>query len=181
ADQTYADAQKEFTHVVEDMYVVSRQLWSRYFPRQALPPDDAAGRRETITRVIGAVSLEHGRPEDLLPDARATVAEIKTFISKRDIRRLPDPDHCQVIEMPEFRRGNSLAYLDNAPPLDPNASSYYAISPPPSDWDAERVKSFLEEYNQHMLQVLTIHEAYPGHYVQLEYSNRAASLIRRFL
>ena len=39
----------------------------------------------------------------------------------------------------------------------------------------------LEEYNQHMLQVLTIHEAYPGHYVQLEYSNRSPSLIRRVL
>jgi uncharacterized protein (DUF885 family) len=43
------------------------------------------------------------------------------------------------------------------------------------------VKSFLEEYNRHMLQVLTIHEAYPGHYVQLEYSNRTRSLIRRVL
>lgn len=44
-----------------------------------------------------------------------------------------------------------------------------------------RVKSFLEEYNRHMLQVLSIHEAYPGHYVQLEYSNRSPSLIRRVL
>jgi uncharacterized protein (DUF885 family) len=55
------------------------------------------------------------------------------------------------------------------------------VSPPPSDWGPERVKSFLEEYNRHMLQVLTIHEAYPGHYVQLEYSNRVGSLIRRVL
>src|SRR5216117_3088635 len=83
--------------------------------------------------------------------------------------------------MPEFRRGNSLAYLDNAPPLDPDAASLYAISPPPLDWGAEKVKSFLEEYNRHMLQILTIHEAYPGHYVQLEYSNRSGSLIRRVL
>jgi uncharacterized protein (DUF885 family) len=86
-----------------------------------------------------------------------------------------------VIEMPEFRRGNSAAYLDNAPPLDPAASSYYAVSPPPSDWDAARVKSFMEEYNQHMLQILTLHEGYPGHYVQLEYANRTPSLIRRVL
>src|SRR5256712_4625561 len=83
--------------------------------------------------------------------------------------------------MPEFKRGNSLAYLESAPPLDPQATGFYAISPPPSDWDAQRVKSFLEEYNRHMLEVLTIHEAYPGHYVQLEYSNRTRSLIRRVL
>lgn len=179
ADQVYADAQSEFDRVTRDMYVVSRQLWSHYFPKKPLPPDDREGRRETITKVIDAVDQEHGRPEDLLADARATVERIKAFIRERDILRLPDPDRCQVIEMPEFRRGNSLAYLDNAPPLDPNASSYYAVSPPPSDWTPQQVKSFLEEYNSHMLQILTIHEAYPGHYVQLEYANRTPSLIRR--
>jgi uncharacterized protein (DUF885 family) len=181
ADQVVADAQAEYDHVVGDMYVVARQLWSRYFPKEALPPDDADGRRATITRVIAAVSQEHGRPEELLADARATVERIKTFIREHDILRLPDPDRCQVVEMPEFRRGNSLAYLDNAPPLDPQATSIYAVSPPPSDWDAARVKTFLEEYNHHMLQILTIHEGYPGHYVQLEYANRVPSLIRRVL
>jgi hypothetical protein len=179
ADQVLADARAEFAGVRNDMYVIARQLWPGYFPKTPLPPDDPAGRRETITKVIDAVDQEHGKPEDLISDARATVDKIKTFIRERNYLRLPDPDHCQVIEMPEFRRGNSLAYLDNAPPLDPNASSYYAVSPPPSDWTAQQVKSFLEEYNSHMLQILTIHEGYPGHYVQLEYANRTPSLIRR--
>ncbi|MGE3308714.1 MAG: DUF885 domain-containing protein [Limisphaerales bacterium] len=181
ADEVFADAQAEFDRVNRELYVVSRQLWSRYFPRESLPPGDDAGRRSTVSRVIQAVSAEHGRPEDLVDDARATVDRIKAFIRDRDILRLPEPDRCQVIEMPEFRRGNSLAYLESAPPLEPATASYYAVSPPPSFWGPERVKSFLEEYNQHMLQVLTIHEAYPGHYVQLEYSNRSPSLIRRVL
>src|SRR5262249_11059115 len=86
-----------------------------------------------------------------------------------------------VIEMPEFQRGNTVAFLNPAPPLDARASSYYAVSPPPRDWDARKVDSLLQEYNSRMLQVLTIHEAYPGHYVQLEYSNRHPSLIRRVL
>jgi uncharacterized protein (DUF885 family) len=181
ADQVLADAETEFARVRNEMYVISRQLWSRYFPRKPLPPDDPEGRRSTINQVVQAVSQEHGKPEDLLRDARATVDRIKAFIRERDILRLPEPDRCQVIEMPEFRRGNSLAYLDNAPPLDPNAASMYAVSPPPADWGPDRVRSFLEEYNQHMLQILTIHEGYPGHYVQLEYSNRTRSLIRRVL
>ena len=179
ASQTLADAQAEFDTVVHDMYVVSRQLWSQYFPKKPLPPDDATGRRRTITEVIAAVDQEHGKVEDLVTDARQAIEQIKKFIRERDYVRLPEPDHCQVIEMPEFRRGNSLAYLDNAPPLDPNASSYYAISPPPADWSAAQVKSFLDEYNKHMLQILTIHEGYPGHFVQLEYANRTPSLIRR--
>lgn len=176
-----ADAEAEAIRVRRDMYVIARQLWSKYYPKAPLPPDDPPGQRMTIMKVNDAVGQEHGRQEDLVQDARAAVELIKTFIREKDILRLPDPDRCQVIEMPEFKRGNSLAFLDNAPPLDPEAASLYAVSPPPSDWDAQRAKSFLEEYNRHMLHILTIHEAYPGHYVQLEYSNRTPSLIRRVL
>jgi uncharacterized protein (DUF885 family) len=181
ADELLADAKAEFERVQRELYVVSRQLWSRYFPRKVLPPDDAAGRRETIAAVTMAVAQEHGKPETLVLDARSTVRAIQEFIRTHDILRLPEPDRCQIIEMPEFRRGNSLAYLDSALPLDPNGASYYAVSPPMTVWGTARVKSFLEEYNRHMLKVLTIHEAYPGHYVQLEYSNRCPSLIRRVL
>lgn len=181
AERVLAEAEAEFTRVQRDMYVVARQLWHRYFPDKPLPPDDVAGRRSTIAQVTAAVSQEHGQPETLILDARNTVSAIQKFIREKDILRLPETDRCQVIEMPEFRRGNSLAYLDSALPLDPNGQSYYAVSPPPSVWGTDKVRSFLEEYNRHMLQILTIHEAYPGHYVQLEYSNREPSLIRRVL
>jgi len=181
AEQNLADAKAEFARVHAELYVVARQLWPQYFPKQNLPPDDAAGRREIITKVIGAVNQEHCDVTNLVADARATVEKIKAFIRERDYLRLPEPDNCAVIEMPEFRRGNSLAYLDSAPPLDPLAKSYYAVSPPPADWTPAQITSFLEEYNRHMLQVLTIHEAYPGHYVQFAYANRQPSLIRRVL
>jgi len=181
ADQVLADAEAEFERVERDMYVIGRQLWSRYFPRQALPPDDAVGRRATVQEVLTKVGEEHGRPQDLVRDVRAAVRHVKRFIRQHDILRLPDPDRCQIIEMPEFQRGNSTAYMNSPPPLDPKASGYYAVSPPPKDWDAQRVRSYLEEYNRQMLQILTIHEAYPGHYVQLEYANRNPSLIRRVL
>ena len=59
------------------------------------------------------------------------MARIKAFIKERDILRLPEPDQCKIIEMPEFQRGNAMAYLNPAPPLDAKASSYFAISPPP--------------------------------------------------
>jgi uncharacterized protein (DUF885 family) len=181
AERVLSEAEQEFARVQRDMYVVARQLWSRTFPQQPLPPDDEAGRRATIAQVTAKVSLEHGQPETLILDARSTVNDIRSFIREKEILTLPDPDRCQVIEMPEFRRGNSLAYLDPALPLDPNGQSYYAVSPPPAIWGADKVRSFLEEYNRYMLQILTIHEAYPGHYVQLEYSNRSPSLIRRVL
>ena len=181
AGENLADADAEFARVQGELYVVARQLWPRYFPGELMPPDDAAGRRATVARVVGAVGQDHGTADQLVANTKATVNGIKEFIRARDYLRLPEPDRCEVIEMPEFRRGNSLAYLEGAPPLDVRATSHYAVSPPPADWSAQEVRSFLEEYNEHMLRILTLHEAYPGHYVQLEYANRQPSLIRRVI
>jgi uncharacterized protein (DUF885 family) len=181
ADQVLTEAEAEFARVERELYVIARQLWSNIFPGKPLPPDDAEGRTATIRAVLAQLGRDHGKPEDLVADARATVAQIKTFIAANDLLRLPEPDRCRVIEMPEFQRGNSTAFLNPAPPLDRDAASYYAVAPPPREWDTRRVESYLQEYNRHMLQILTIHEAYPGHYVQLAYSNRHPSFLRRVL
>jgi len=181
ANEVLRDAEAEFARVHNDMHVIARQLWHRYFPQEPLPPSDVSGQRATTARVLAAAAKEHSRPEELVTDARGTVDRIQQFIREKNILRLPEPDRCRIIEMPEFQRGNSVAYLNGAPPLDPDAPSLYAISPPAKDWSAKQTQSLLEEYNRHMLQVLTIHEAYPGHYVQLEYSARVPSLIRRVL
>jgi uncharacterized protein (DUF885 family) len=181
AEEVLEEARAEATRVEREMAVIARQLWGTTFPGRPVPPDDAEGRRATIRQVLGEVAKDHGSPESLVSDARGTVAAIKAFIAGNDVLRLPEPDQCRVIEMPEFLRGNSVAYLNPSPPLDTRGSSEYAISPPPSDWTAERVASYLQEYNRSMLKILTIHEAYPGHYVQLEYSNRHPSLIRKIL
>ena len=181
ADEVLAEAESEAMRVEREMAVIARQLWGTTFPNEAVPPDDPPGRREMTRRVLEAVAKNHGTPDSLVKDARASVRDIKSFIADRHILTLPEPDQCQVIEMPEFMRGNSVAYLNPSPPLDAKAASEYAISPPPADWSPKRVASFLEEYNHAMLKILTIHEAYPGHYVQLAYSNRHPSLIRKVL
>ncbi len=181
AEEVLKDAEAEADRVEAEMYVIARQLWSQIFPQKTIPQDDILGKRHTIRTVLDAVSTEHGEPENLVKDATATAKKIKDFIRAKHILALPEPDRCRIVEMPEFQRGFSIAYLNPAPPLDAKASSYYAISPPPREWDARKVKSFMEEYNRHMLNLLTIHEAYPGHYVQLEYSNRNPSLIRKVL
>lgn len=181
ADAVVKLAEAEADRVEREMWYVAKQLWSRLFPGKAVPPDDADGRRAAIKAVLDELGKEHGKPEDLVADARKTVDKIKAFIRDKKILRLPDPDTCKVVEMPEFQRGFSLAYLNPAPPLDPKADSLYAVAPPPADWSPERVETLLREYNSAMLQVLTIHEAYPGHYVQLAYSNRHPSPVRKVL
>jgi len=181
AQEVIATADAEADRVEREMYYVAKQLWSSVIPSRTLPPDDAAGRRETIRTILNELSKDHGTSATLLNDAKSTVEKIKTFITNKNILTLPDPDQCAIIEMPEFQRGFSAAYLNQAPPLDAKAKSLYAIAPPPSDWPTDRQEAFFQEYNKSMLQVLTIHEAYPGHYVQLDYSNRVDSLVRKVL
>jgi uncharacterized protein (DUF885 family) len=181
ADEVLAIATAEADRVRGEMYVIARQLWAKFFARKALPPDDPEGRRTCIRQVMAQLGKEHGDVDSMVDDAKDIAKEIKAFIRSRKILRLPTPDRCEIVEMPEFQRGNSTAYLNPAPPLDPKARSFYAVSPPPKDWDSRRVRTYLEEYNSAMMKILTIHEAYPGHYVQLEYSNRNPSLIRRVL
>jgi uncharacterized protein (DUF885 family) len=181
AQEVIATAEAEADRVEREMYYVAKQLWSSVIVSRPLPPDDAAGRRETIRTILNELGKDHGTSATLLDDAKNTVEKIKTFIMEKKILTLPSPDQCSIIEMPEFQRGFSAAYLNQAPPLDAKAKSLYAISPPPSDWPVDRQEAFFQEYNRSMLQVLTIHEAYPGHYVQLDYSNRVDSLVRKVL
>jgi uncharacterized protein (DUF885 family) len=181
AAEVLAEAEREAARVEAEMAVIARQYWAIVFPGKPMPIDDPQGRRELIKRVLDAIGSDHGTPETLVADVRGTVADIKAFITANRILKLNEPDRCRIVEMPEFQRGNSVAYLNPAPPLDVDGSSEYAVSPPPSDWTPHQVESYLREYNRALLKILTIHEGYPGHYVQLEHSNRCPSFIRRVL
>ena len=143
ADRLVADARAAIARIQGGMAVIARQLWSSVCPERALPSDDPAGTRALITTVLEHIGRDHGTATSLSSDAQATLAGIKAFIVAHRIVQLPEPDHLQVVTMPEFQRGNTVADLSAAPPLDAEATSIYAISPPPQGWDAERVEGFL--------------------------------------
>ena len=72
AAEVLREAEAEADRVEGEMYVIARQLWGKLFPKEALPADDVEGKRLTIRAVLGRVNQDHGRPEDLVKDARAT-------------------------------------------------------------------------------------------------------------
>jgi uncharacterized protein (DUF885 family) len=180
AFEIFQRAQWEFRRVREEMHQVAKGLWPTCFPGQPLPegPDALS---KTVSAVLDRVSREHSTRQSIVADARKTVDDLKAFIRAKDLLALPDPDNLNVIVMPEFQAGVSTAYLDPAPPLEPGGKSFYAIEPLPTSWSEAEVESRLREYNSQMLKILSIHEGVPGHYVQLEYSNRYPSRIRRVL
>ena len=95
---------------------------------------------------------------------------------------LPTRGNLQVIETPVFMRGvYAVGGFNPAPPLEPHLGAFYWVTPVPPGWPPDRVESKLREYNDYGLQELTIHEAMPGHYVQLEYANDIQPDTRRLL
>jgi uncharacterized protein (DUF885 family) len=82
-------------------------------------------------------------------------------------------DPCEILVMPEFARGVAVAYCDAPGPLETaDVPTFYCIAPTPADWPPERVESFYREYNNHMMREMTVHEAMPGHFLQLAHSRR---------
>jgi hypothetical protein len=102
------------------------------------------------------------------------------FVREHALLTLID-DPCVIEEMPEFARGVAVAYCDPPGPLETaDVPTFYCIAPTPSDWPAERVESFYREYNNQMIRNLTVHEAMPGHFLQIAHSRRfrAATRVR---
>src|SRR5262249_46397944 len=73
ADDVIREAESEATRVEAAMAVISRQLWSKLFPHQAVPPDDPPGRRQLVSQVLAELAKDHGAVENLVNDARQTV------------------------------------------------------------------------------------------------------------
>ena len=133
---------------------------------------------ETVRAALDRLSGDHPDDTTIVPLARESLRDATGFVRDRDLVSLVD-DPCEIREMPPFARGVAVAYCDPPGPLESaSLPTYYCISPTPDGWDAGRVESFYREYNDHMVRNLTVHEAMPGHYLQLAHSRRFAGSTR---
>jgi hypothetical protein len=129
---------------------------------------------ETVRAALGSLAEQHPDDGTILDLAKLTMSEATDFVRGHDVLTLID-DPCVIEEMPEFARGVAVAYCDAPGPLETaEVPTFYCISPAPADWAPERVESFYREYNDHMLRDMTVHEAMPGHFLQLAHARRGA-------
>ncbi len=140
----------------------------------------SADRKRLIRTCLEFACEDSPEAENVVEAAYHSLKITTQFVQENDLVSLPS-DPLDIILMPEFRRGVSVAYCDAPGPLERGAKTFYAVSPPPADWTSEQVDSFLREYNHRSLHNLTVHEAMPGHYVQLLRSNATSSQLRSVL
>ncbi|MDJ0700495.1 MAG: DUF885 domain-containing protein [Woeseiaceae bacterium] len=176
-----ARAEREYEAVRKEMYEISRQVYAELHPYTAFPDEPDEAYKQVIIRAALEQAYQELPPADGIVDvARQQLQQAIDFVIEHDIVTMPD-EPVEIIIMPEFQRGVSVAYLDPPGPLDKDQPAFYAVAPLPEDWTEDQVRSFLREYNLYSIQDLTIHEGVPGHYLQIAHSNRYPSTIRSLL
>ena len=164
-------AEKERLHA--RMSVLADQLWPRYFPGTTPPAD----RVQKIAQLIARLSEQHTTREGFVDEVKRQIPLLEAFVRDHDLLTLDASRPLQVRETPAYQRGFSIASVNAPGPYDPTAKTFYNVSPL-DDYTPEQAAGFLSEYNRWQLQVLNIHEAVPGHYVQLVYANKSPSRIK---
>ena len=174
-------AEREYEAVRNEMYEVAKTVYQETHPYTAFPDQpDEAYKQAIIRAALEEAYRELPPPDGIVDVAREQLQQAIDFVIENDIVTMPD-EPVEIIIMPEFQRGVSVAYLDPPGPLDREQSAFYAVAPLPTDWTEEQVQSFLREYNLYSIQDLTLHEGVPGHYLQIALSNRYPSTLRAVL
>ena len=174
-------AEAEIARVRDEMYVVARGVLKDKPDAPELPdaPSEAQ-KQKAIEAALELAYAERPARDKVVEYATQTTKDATAFVRANDLVTVPD-DPVKIILMPEFQRGVAVAYCDSPGPLDKGLDTYYAISPIPDDWSSEQVDSFLREYNNRMLHLLSIHEAMPGHYLEGVHSAKHPSTLRAVL
>ena len=159
------------------IYETALPLYKKYFPNA----DDKtlADKHKVTAAVLDKLAEQHPNDATVVDFAKKITAEATDFVKQQDLVAVPNVP-LDVIAMPEFKRGVAIAYCDAPGPLEKSGKTFFAVAPTPKDWSKERKESFFREYNNYMIRDLTVHEAMPGHFLQLARANefRAPTLIR---
>jgi uncharacterized protein (DUF885 family) len=180
-EEIRARAESELAATHRAMYDIARVVLKgkRNAPRMPDEPSDSQ-RLRAIKAALELAYAERPKRDAVLETARSTLIDATRFVREQDIVTVPEQP-LEIITMPEFQQGVSLAYCDSPGALESHLKTFYAVSPIPDKWTRQQVDSFLREYNTRSIHNLTIHEAMPGHYLQLAHANKYPSTLRAVL
>ncbi len=117
--------------------------------------------------VFKQIQSEHPTPESLLPDIAKNLEQIRKFVTTRKLVTIPSEVRARVKETPQYRRATSFASMDTPGAFEKRATeAYYYVTPTETDWTPEQKEQWLTAFNRYTTDVISIHEVYPGHYVQ---------------
>ena len=117
--------------------------------------------------VFKQIQSEHPTEEMLILDVVKDLEQIRRYITTHKLITIPSEVRPRVKETPQYRRATSFASMDTPGPFEKRATeAYYYVTPPESDWSDQQKQEWLTAFNYYTTDVISIHEVYPGHYVQ---------------
>lgn len=174
-EEILSRAERELETTTDAMFATARPLYEKFFGHAGNTTDRATVIRRVLDRLAGT----HADDDTVVARAKEITDAATRFTREHHLVSVPDTP-LKVIVLPEFQRGVAVAYCEPPGALEPNGETFFKVSPTPAGWTPQRKESFFREYNDYMLHDLCIHEAMPGHYLQLAHANRfkAPTLVR---
>jgi uncharacterized protein (DUF885 family) len=173
AQQVYNAAIQRKKYLHGEMAKISRQLWPKYFGNKAMPTDSL----ELISAMIDTLSSKHVKPDEFQSAIEQLIPKLNAFVKTKDLVTLDPAKPLIIRKEPGYMAGVAGASMSGPGPYDKTGNSYFNVGSL-AGWSKDKAESYLREYNQYIIQILSIHEAVPGHYVQGVYANKAPSIIK---
>ena len=122
--------------------------------------------------VFKQIQSEHPTPQNLIADVAKDLDKIRKYVVSQHLVSIPSEVRAKVKETPQYLRATSFASMDTPGPFEKRANeAYYYVTPAENDWPEKQKEEWLTAFNYYTSDVVSIHEAYPGHYVQLLHLN----------
>ena len=172
-EEIYAQAVAHKKELHGEMAKLARQLWGRYMVDEAMPADSLL----MIRTMIDRISKKHVAPDSFQTAIEHQLPALQKFVQDKNLLYIDPAKPLVVRREPDYMAGVAGASISAPGPYDKEGNTYYNVGSL-SGWDKDQTESYLREYNHYILQILNIHEAIPGHYTQLVYSNQSPSLIK---
>jgi uncharacterized protein (DUF885 family) len=140
----------------------------------------AIDREKTPAELFRILSTDHPRPSELVPTTEALLEDLRTFCVSRGIVTVPGEERCRAVATPEFMRDFVFAAMDTPGPFETKGrEAYYFVTPPDATKPALEQDEAMRLFNRYSLPIVSMHEAWPGHYLQFLKAERAGSKVRK--
>jgi uncharacterized protein (DUF885 family) len=137
---------------------------------------------KNVHEAYAVLMNEHPSAANLIPSAKSTVEGIRKFLVDHQIVDIPSEVRPIVTETPPYARNGSFASMDTPGAYETKATeAFYYVTPPEKDWDAKHVEEHLRLFNPSVMQLITVHEVFPGHYLQFIYAKQFPTKTRKLI
>ena len=122
--------------------------------------------------VFKQIQSEHPTPEELIPEIAKKLDSVRKYVVEHKLVTIPTEVRAQVKETPQYRRATSFASMDTPGPFEKRATeAYFYVTPAENEWPEQQKNEWLTSFNAYSADIISIHETYPGHYVQFLHLN----------